>query len=97
MATVNYAPDDKLPIDQLVDTLIVEGKPLRVRVQPDIYNHVGGVYKTWNGVSWTIECEDAEEVKRLREGLADFFKAFGGDGKKQGQVLRELKRMAGRG
>lgn len=98
MANVSFAPEDKRPsLDGAIESASESGKAIRVRCQPDVYDYEKGNYQTWTGLSWIVECQDVEEGRRLREGLTDFFKAFGGQAAMQERVLNELKRMARRG
>ncbi len=52
-------------------------KPLRIRVQPTLLRikpgSETGSHQAWPGVSWTLECKDAEEAIAVREGLRLFF------------------------
>lgn len=96
MAIVAYTYEPK-PIDATLDTL-AQAHPdrlIRCRLQPDIYDYAVANYKTWVGLVWTIDCENVEEGRRLREGLEGFFKAFGG--KRQGKLLRQLKVLVEQG
>ena len=53
--------------------------PIRLRVQPTLLRvkpgNVGGNHKSWPGVSWTLECKNAEEAIAIREALRAFFLA----------------------
>lgn len=71
-------------------------KPIRVRLQPDLYDYTGSSYKTWQGLVWSVQLRDVAEGRRLREGLTDFFHAFGGSEKDQKAVLKVLKGLGGR-
>jgi hypothetical protein len=54
--------------------------PIRLRVQPTLLRvkpgKVGGNHKAWAGVSWTLECKDAEEAIAIRDALKSFFLAL---------------------
>lgn len=53
--------------------------PIRLRVQPTLLRMkpgaAGGNHKSWPGVSWTLECRDAEEAIAIRNALRSFFLA----------------------
>lgn len=60
-------------------------KPLRLRVQPTLLRQragdaSGGNHQAWPGVSWTVECRDAEEAIAVRDALRAFFGALGAYG-----------------
>lgn len=97
MATVTFTAAPP-PIDTVLDQLALDAaaaqKPIRIRLQPDVYEYSTRLFKTWTGLVWFVECEDVEEGRRLREGLADFFKAFGT--KRQEKLLKVLQGLAGR-
>ncbi len=98
MAEVSFTHDDKPPMDRRLEEITSHAenlqKPVRIRVQPDIYDHVHQNYAAWTGLVWMLELRDIEEARRLREGLANFFRVFGGDEKKQKGLLTELERRA---
>lgn len=54
--------------------------PIRLRVQPTLLRvkpgAIGGNHKSWPGVSWTLECKDAEEAIAIRDALRSFFLAL---------------------
>ena len=96
MAHVSFAPDERPTVDAALD-LIGEGaaplqKPIKVRIQPDLYDWGRTRYTAWH--SWAVECQDVAEGRRLREGLTSFFAAFGGSEKQQRRLLQDLSRMA---
>jgi len=94
MAQVNFAPDNEKPaLDDLLEQFAAAAtaeKPLRLRVQPDLYDVAKTRYTTWPGLVWTVDLEDANEGRRLREGLAQFFRLFGKDGDTQALLLDTL-------
>jgi len=55
-------------------------RPIKLRVQPTLLRlragQGGAHHRAWHGVSWTIECRDAEEVLGVRDALAAFFRAL---------------------
>jgi len=59
-------------------------RPIKLRVQPTLLRlrvgQGGATHRAWHGVSWTIECKDAEEVLGVRDALAAFFRAVAGEG-----------------
>lgn len=55
------------------------GQPVRLRVQPSILRKPAGAaggHRAWPGVSWMIECRDAQEAIAVREALHAFFTAL---------------------
>ena len=98
MAHMTFAHDLKpsmdAPLEAIAEAATVLNKPIKVRVQPDLYDWGAVRYGTWLGLAWTMECQDVEEGRRLREGLTMFFRLFGGEAKVQERLLRELGKMA---
>ncbi len=95
MANVTFGPDvEPPPIDQKLievwETAKKIKREIRIRVQPDLYNHTTQAYTSWSGLTWTIEVADVDEGRRLREGLTWFFKHFGDQ---QGHLLDVLRRL----
>ncbi len=93
MAQVTFLPDvERPPLDQALiknaETAARVKRLIRIRVQPDLYNHDSQAYTAWQGLSWTIEVESVEEGKRLREGLTHFFGAFA---ERQEELLKVLR------
>lgn len=96
MASVSSAAtDEKPPIDKRLEALgaiaAAAGKPIRVRIQPDIYDYQNQANQTWLGLIWMIELEDVEEGRKLREGLTWFFQKFGQSAESQKKLLAWLK------
>lgn len=98
MASIAFAQDDKPPVDNRLEEIATiaenSGKLLRVRVQPDLYDHGRTAYTTWSGLAWMLDCQDVAEAKRFREGLTNFMRVFGSDEKRQRALLVELARRA---
>ncbi len=95
MAQVTFLPSvERPPLDQSLlenaQTAERAGRAIRIRVQPDLYNHDKQGYTSWQGLTWTIEMDSVEEGKRLREGLTHFFGAFAGRQEELLKVLRGL-------
>jgi hypothetical protein len=74
-------------LDQAVQDAQAErpGKPIKIRLQPTIFRlrgaeATGGDHQAWKGVSWTLECQTAQEAIGLRETLRAFFTAVGAVG-----------------
>lgn len=69
--------------------------PIRLRVQPTLLRskpgQIGGNHKSWPGVSWTLECKDAEEAIAIRDALRTFFLALSRVG--PNQVETSLTRL----
>lgn len=96
MATVVFTADQTPPpIDaRLEETGAVAGvlgKPIRVRIQPDLYDYDGQKYQVWNQLTWTVDLADVAEGRKLREGLTDFFALFGKSPSSQLRLLSELR------
>lgn len=68
----------------------VMGKPIRVRIQPDLYDYEGQKYQVWNQLTWTVDLADVAEGRKLREGLTMFFKQFGRSPEAQAILLASL-------
>lgn len=62
--------------------------PIRVRVQPSIYNREKG-HILWPQVAWTTLCASLEEVRQLRKALDMFFEAIHRGGIEQ--VIEQLR------
>lgn len=77
---VNYSVD-VTTLDEPVQAAAKErpGKPVRIRIPLLLFRlrdgatAGSGAYRSWNNVSWIIECESAEEAIRARETLQTFF------------------------
>ena len=86
------------PADQPVLEAIEErpGLPIRIRFQPGILRRPDGsdraMYQPWKDVHWTIEAENLDEVRLLREALAAFFwiAGQGGIGALHGRLMPSL-------
>lgn len=46
-------------------------KSVRLRLQPNLLR--GRNYIVWPGVSWVVECKDADDAIAVREALREFF------------------------
>jgi hypothetical protein len=75
---------DTAHIDDSVRQAAAERKsqddPIKVRLQPSLYRASSRQHRDWVGVSWTIDCKDADEALLLREALRVFFQALGSYG-----------------
>lgn len=99
MAHVTFAPDrpppDRPPLDRSLEeqglAASALGKPIKIRLQPDLYDHQGAKYVSWAGLTWIVDVADVEEGRRLREGLTDFFKLFGMNEAVQQGLLKVLR------
>lgn len=89
------AADIDRTLEQMGNGASALNRPIRCRVQPDLYHYGKKEYTSWHGLAWTVDLEDAAEGRRLRKGLTAFFKAFGGDARSQKQVLAVLEKLAG--
>lgn len=65
-------------IDEPIEQAMAEMKPgevLKIRLQPSIWRRGVSQHRSWAGVSWSVDCENAKEAIDLREGLRAFFEA----------------------
>lgn len=78
---VNYSADVST-IDQPPHEAMAErpGKPIRIRIPLLLFrlrdggsSPGNGAYRTWNDVSWILECETVDEALRVRDTLQLFF------------------------
>lgn len=102
MATVNFVPEEtRPPIDARLEELGAAagalGKPIRIRLQPDIYDYESQRNQKWYGLIWSVELQDVEEGRRLREGMTEFFRRFGESPESQAKLLKWLKNGKGKG
>lgn len=84
MAQVNYSAE-VVDLDQPAREAQAErpGKPVIFRVQPTLYRMVSGAAgqnRVWRGVSWSVECQDAEEAIAVRDALRSFFETLSQEG-----------------
>jgi hypothetical protein len=98
MASVDFAPEKERPaLDQALEAAAVactqNQKPIRIRLQPDLYEYERRIYAAWLGLTWIVEVGDLEEGRRLRQGLQDFFRLFGQSADSQDEMLRELREL----
>lgn len=93
MVEINYSAD----VDH-IDEPVIEaeaeqpGKPIRIRIQPSIFRKVEGQqgqHKSWQGVSWVLECANAKETIQVREALRAFFEAVGREGPRKVKIKLE--------
>ena len=94
MAQVSFLPDQQAPpIDKTLIDLAGQAallsKPLRVRVQPDIYSVDKQEYVAWKGLVWALDLDDAAEGTELRVVLQQVLGAFG-DPEKKAKLLTLL-------
>lgn len=56
-------------------------RPVRLRIQPTLLRASAGKpmgnHKSWQGVSWSIECRSAQEAIEVRKAMQAFFTAIG--------------------
>jgi hypothetical protein len=79
---VNYSADVST-IDEPPSIAKAErpDKPIRIRIPLLLWRlreggpSGAGQYRTWNDVSWILECETVEEALRVRDTLQLFFAA----------------------
>jgi hypothetical protein len=101
MAQVTFAHDDRPPVDATLEGIgngaSTLNKPIRCRFQPDLYDWARTSYTAWHGLTWTIDVVDVPEGRVLREALTLFFRAFGGDARRQKRLLTMLGQIAAGG
>jgi hypothetical protein len=72
---------DQIDPDQAIQEATTErpGKPLRIRLQPQILRQSNGrtQYQTWKQVRWTLECDSPAEVFATRDAMRAFFEVLG--------------------
>lgn len=55
-------------------------RPLRLRIQPTLLRQKAGQtianHQSWPGVSWTLECQTADEAIQVRKALTTFLAAL---------------------
>lgn len=59
---------------------------IRIRIQPSIFRRPLGQHRMWPGVSWTLDCQSAEEAIALREAMRLFFEQVAAVGPAQMKV-----------
>lgn len=96
MAIVSFSPEAERPpldqsLEQVAEAATGRGKALRFRVQPELYDYEKQRYNAWQGLIWSVDLEDVEEGRLLREGLTSFFRLFGRSPESQAQLLKELE------
>jgi len=93
MAQVSFAPDaTRPPLDAKLEEVgaqaLLIGKPIRLRIQPDLYDPDKRGYYAWAGLTWMLDLDDVEEGRRLREVLTVVMAAFGDE--RQAKLLKLL-------
>jgi len=70
------------------------GKPLKIRIQPDVYDYDNQRYTSWSQVIWTMDVQDVEEGRRLRRLLQTVLAAFAGrDAVNQEDLIRQVEAL----
>ncbi len=87
-------PPIDAPIEQVGNYAATLEKPIRLRVQPDLYNWKAHTYQAWYGLTWYINVADVTEGRKLRKALTDFFVVFGGSEKQQAKLIQALQQLA---
>lgn len=95
MAKVSFLPEKVAPpvdgkLEEAGAQAALASRPIRLRLQPDLYLTDQRAYTTWVGLTWTLDLDDVEEGRRFREALGKFMAAFG-DPEKQGTLLSTLE------
>ncbi len=98
MAKVSYLPDKVAPpvdtkLEEIHAVAVLAGKPIRLRIQPDLYHPERQGYESWAGLAWTLDLDDIEEGRRFREALGRFMAAFAADGATQAELIVQLERL----
>jgi hypothetical protein len=98
MAQTAFTHDSRPSMDASLEEASISAatleKPIRVRLQPALYSYDKRDYQAWAGLTWLVDVADVEEGRRLRQGLADFVCAFGGNERQQQGLLAELEKRA---
>lgn len=70
---------ERPPIDAVLEReeYTRDGKPIRIRVQPDLYNHDKMQNDSWPQAIWQFEMKDAAAASRFRVALTRYFKLLG--------------------
>ena len=64
-------------LEQLRKAAEAKKRPLRVRMQPTVFNHENQLYAALPGVSWMFDAGSVEAIMDAKECLDLFFKAMG--------------------
>lgn len=87
MARTSYSMEPQIDVDDIDQTLREaeqsreEGKPLKIRMQPQLWiatpdRRPRAGYQGWRGVYWGVECETTQEVREVRDAIAACFKSI---------------------
>lgn len=70
---------ERPPIDAVLEgaEYAPEEKPIRLRVQPSIYNHEKMQHDSWPQLVFQFEVQDVAAAARFRQALTLYFKLFG--------------------
>lgn len=95
MASVSFLPEKSAPpldakLEEAGAQALLASRPIRLRLQPNLYSLDKQAYEAWIGLAWTLDLDDIEEGRRFREALGTFMAAFG-DPEKQGKLLKALE------
>src|SRR5258708_20407331 len=95
MAKVSYLPDKVAPpvdtkLEEIHAVAVLAGKPIRLRIQPDLYHPERQGYESWAGLAWTLDLDDIEEGRRFREALGRFMAALWAGGATPPDLARPL-------
>jgi hypothetical protein len=98
MANVSFSMDTPPtldgPLERCGDSASGLDKPIKLRIQPDLYDWSRRNYHSWSGLTWMVEVQDVEEGRRLRQGLTDFLRCFGGAEWQQTELLGLVAALA---
>lgn len=75
------APPEMAMVQRDLDTLAEVaseaarlGLPIRIRIQPQLFERADLSYRSWAGCVWTADLTNAVAVTNLRQGLDTFFR-----------------------
>ena len=92
MANLNPVKPIDTALERAAAVAMTVGKPLKIRIQPDVYDYDSQKYLTWTNLVWTVDVEDVEEGRRLRELVEAALEAFAArDGAGQVGLIGELR------
>lgn len=95
MAKVSFAPEKAAPpldakLEEIGAQAVLAARPIRLRLQPDLYDSDRKGYQSWVGLTWTLDLDSIDEGRLFREALGKFMAAFGDEGK-QAKVVAMLE------
>lgn len=95
MGKVTFSPERQPPpidqrLQQAAGQAVLMDRPIRLRLQPDLWDYDKGNYSAWSGLSWVLELDDVEEGRRARQALQALWAVFGHSAEVQAQLITLL-------